>query len=62
MQQDLKHLMKLEVFKNGSWVEMTANQGTPAAKIAVPQEVDYCNERQGINFGGWVQDVNYIWW
>lgn len=58
---DAKNI-KLEVFKNGSWVEMTANQGTPAAKIAVPQEVDYCNERQGINFGGWVQDVNYIWW
>ena len=54
--------IKLEVNKNGQWLEMTARQGQPAAKIAVPQSVDWCNERQGINFGGWVQDVNYIWW
>lgn len=54
--------IKLEVQKNGQWMEMTAKQGVPAAKIAVPQSVDWCNERQGINFGGWVQDVNYIWW
>lgn len=54
--------IKLEVKKNGQWLEMTARQGQPAAKIAVPQSVDWCNERQGINFGGWVQDVNYIWW
>ena len=54
--------IKLEVYKNGQWLEMTARQGQPAAKIAVPQSVDWCNERQGINFGGWVQDVNYIWW
>jgi hypothetical protein len=54
--------IKLEVNKNGQWIEMTARQGQPAAKIAVPQSVDWCNERQGIDFGGWVQDVNYIWW
>ncbi len=54
--------IKLEVKKNGQWLEMTARQGQPAAKIAVPQSVDWCNERQGINFGGWIQDVNYIWW
>ena len=54
--------IKLEVNKNGQWLEMTARQGQPAAKIAVPQSVGWCNERQGINFGGWVQDVNYIWW
>ena len=54
--------IKLEVNKNGQWLEMTARQGQPAAKIAVPQSVDWCNERQGIDFGGWVQDVNYIWW
>lgn len=54
--------IKLEVQKNGEWIEMTAKQGIPAAKIAVPQTVDWCDERHGINFGGWVQDVNYIWW
>lgn len=58
---DAKNI-KLEVQKNGEWIEMTAKQGVPAAKIAVPQSVDWCNERQGIDFGNWVQDVNYIWW
>ena len=54
--------IKLEVQKKGEWIEMTAKKGVPAAKIAVPQSVDWCDERQGIDFGGWVEDVNYIWW
>jgi hypothetical protein len=59
--------IKLEVFKNGEWVEMEAKQGVPAAKIAVNQDFDYCSEREPItskyeNFASWVQDVDYIWW
>lgn len=59
--------IKLEVYKNGAWVEMAARQGTPAAKIAVNQDFEYCTEREPIttkypNFQYWVQDVDYIWW
>ena len=59
--------IKLEVYKNGAWVEMTARQGTPAAKIAVNQDFEYCTEREPIttkypNFQYWVQNVDYIWW
>lgn len=59
--------IKLEVFKNGSWIELTAQQGTPAAKIAVFQNFKYCKEREPIttkypNFRNWVQNINYIWW
>jgi len=59
--------IKLEVFKNGTWMEMKAEQGVPAAKIAVNQDFEYCGEREPIttkypNFKNWVQDVNYIWW
>lgn len=59
--------IKLEVFKNGEWVEMEAKQGVPAAKIAVNQDFEYCSEREPIktkypNFKYWVQNVDYIWW
>lgn len=59
--------IKLEVYKNGEWIEMTANKGVAAAKIAVRQNFEYCRERVGISskypdFGNWVQDVDYIWW
>lgn len=59
--------IKLEVFKDGSWIEMKAEQGVPAAKIAVNQDFEYCGEREPIttkypNFKNWVQNVDYIWW
>lgn len=59
--------IKLEVFKDGSWIEMKAEQGVPAAKIAVNQDFEYCSEREPIttkypNFKNWVQNVDYIWW
>jgi hypothetical protein len=59
--------IKLEVFKNGEWMEMEAKQGVPAAKIAVNQDFEYCSEREPIttkypNFKYWVQNVDYIWW
>jgi hypothetical protein len=59
--------IKLEVYKHGEWIEMTAQQGVPAAKIAVFQNFDYCSERYPITtkypeFRNWVQNVDYIWW
>ena len=59
--------IKLEVYKNGAWMEMKAEQGVPAAKIAVFQDFEYCAEREPIttkypNFQYWVQNVDYIWW
>jgi hypothetical protein len=59
--------IKLEVFKGNEWIEMTANQGVPAAKIAVFQDFKYCKEREPITskypeFKNWVQNINYIWW
>ena len=59
--------IKLEVFKGNEWIEMTANQGVPAAKIAVFQDFEYCKEREPITskyseFKNWVQNINYIWW
>jgi len=59
--------IKLEVFKNNVWVEMTANRGEPAAKIAVNQDFDFCDEREPIttkypNFHLWVENIDYIWW
>jgi hypothetical protein len=59
--------IKLEVDKGNGWVEMTANQGVPAAKIAVRQDFDICGEREAIttkypNFKNWVQNQDYIWW
>jgi len=59
--------IKLEVFKNGEWMEMEAKQGVPAAKIAVNQNFEICGEREPIttkypNFAYWVQNVDYIWW
>lgn len=65
--------IKLEVKKklsngNEQWFEMTARQGSPAAKFAVKQSVDYCNERQQITskypmFGQWVENAgDLVWW
>ena len=59
--------IKLEVLKNNVWVEMTANRGEPAAKIAVNQDFDFCDEREPIttkypNFHLWVENIDYIWW
>lgn len=59
--------IKLEVFKDNVWVEMTANRGEPAAKIAVNQDFDFCDEREPIttkypNFHLWIENIDYIWW
>ena len=59
--------IKIEVFKNGGWIEMTAKKGVPASKIAVFQNFVWCAEREPIttkypNFKNWVQNVDYIWY
>jgi len=40
--------IKLEVFKNNTWQELTATIAEPAAKIAVPVEGDWLDERTSI--------------
>lgn len=55
------------VFKLGEWHALTANQGKPAAKIAVSTDFKYCSERQDIlskypKFKDWVQNKQVIWY
>ena len=52
------------------WCEMTAHQGEPAAKFAVPTTVNWCSERTSIKneyklFATWATSENawdFIWW
>lgn len=49
------------------WIELTANKGEAAAKIAVTQGFEYCKEFQDINgkyplFNDWVQDKSVVWY
>ena len=61
--------LKLEVYKNGSWIEMTSPKGEPACKLAVGQDFTVLGERQSIkraypNFLSWVENENFSsqWW
>ena len=50
-----------------NWIELKAEMGAPAAKFAVNEEVEWCNERQDItekykNFKEWVADPTVKWW
>ena len=61
--------LKLEVYKNGSWVEMKSDKGEPACKLAVGQDFTVLGERQSIkraypNFLSWVENENFSsqWW
>lgn len=40
--------VKVEVEKNGQWIELTAEQGHAPGKIAVETDYEWCNERQDI--------------
>jgi hypothetical protein len=58
---------KINVYvkKNGEWVELTAQQGKAASKVAVGTDYDWCDERENIdakfeNFPGFVQG-EYSW-
>jgi hypothetical protein len=49
------------------WVELTANQGEPAAKLAVTKNFKVCTERQNINtvytrFTDWVFNPEIVWY
>ena len=61
--------LKLEVYKNGSWIEMKSDKGEPACKLAVGQDFTVLGERQSIkraypNFLSWVENENFSsqWW
>ena len=55
------------VQKSGTWIELTANQGEPAAKVGVAPGFDYCDERQSIKkkypqFAEWVTNPEIQWY
>ena len=61
--------LKLEVYKNGSWIEMKSDKGEPACKLAVGQDFTVLGERQSIkraypNFLSWVENEKFSsqWW
>lgn len=66
---EAKTKLKIEVFKNNEWCELTAETAQPAAKIAVDTDYQWLDERMSIksvypNFVSWVQnpDRNNKWW
>ena len=66
--------IKIQSYKNGSWIELTAHQGEPAAKFAIPAPtpdttVNWCVERQSIKgiygtFAEWARTgaLQFKWW
>ena len=61
--------LKLEVYKEGAWIEMTSPKGEPACKLAVGQDFKVLDERQSIkkeypDFLSWVRGENFSsqWW
>ena len=60
--------IKVEVEKNGQWIELEAKAGQPAAKMGVMPDFDPCTERQDItsrysNFVAWVNTQSPSrWW
>ena len=61
--------LKLEVYKEGSWIEMTSPKGEPACKLAVGQDFKVLDERKSIkgvypNFIKWAENEKFSsqWW
>lgn len=61
--------LKLEVYKQGSWIEMTSPKGEPACKLAVGQDFKVLDERKSIkgaypHFLDWVENEKFSsqWW
>ena len=59
--------IRVMVKKNGQWLEMFANKGVAAAKIAVKPTYEWCDEYMDIQlkypkFKEWVQDKDVIWY
>lgn len=58
--------VKVEVEKNGEWIELTAKEGRAPGKIAVETDYEWCNERQDIQakypqFGEYVNNPQIKW-
>lgn len=59
--------IRILVLKNDTWEELTANQGVPAAKIAVKPTFVWCDEFEPIEtryplFKEWVKNKDVIWY
>lgn len=61
--------LRLYVYKNGTWQEMTAPQGEPACKLAVDSNYKVLRERESIKgkyelFVEWATNANFTskWW
>jgi len=59
--------IKIEVYKGNRWVEITAEQGEPAAKFAVPGTYGWMEERTSIKavnetFAEWCQGESELIW
>ena len=60
--------IKIQVLKGTVWTDIEADQGQPAAKIAVPATTDWCEERVSIksaypSFAEWAtRNPNIQWW
>lgn len=64
---DVNEKIKLVVMKNGTPCELTAYKGEPAAKFAVPRQIEWQVERQEFTkmypgFKDWVGDPSIQWW
>ncbi len=63
---DAKNIL-ITVYKGGSWVEIEADKGKPAAKFNCPVGTDWCDEYVNINrvyenFSAWVADPGVNPW
>ena len=63
---DAKNI-KIQVKKGGNWVEITSEQGEPAAKFAVPTTYGWLKERTSIkavneSFSDWCQGKSELIW
>ena len=61
--------IKIEVFKNNTWQELTAEKGEPAAKLAVGTDYNWLDERTSIKdeyplFVSWADGTGFTskWW
>jgi hypothetical protein len=66
---EAKTKLKIEVYKNNEWCELTAETAEPAAKIAVDTDYQWLDERTSIKdvypgFVSWVQNPSVAnkWW
>lgn len=55
--------VRLEVQKNGTWIELRATRGEPACKICVNKDFQYPSEQESLkakypDFIGWVQNLS----